>query len=236
MTDVEGVPPRESDQTPALQEPIGPRDQIYYLECITFKVEDRIFKVPRNQFERRSEIFGTTFTLPTGGDIQVEGQSDENPVVLAGIGSIDFQALLKVLYPLDVHQILSDKDEWMTKDEWISVLKLSTQWYFLDTRDLAIKQLNKRSDVGSADRIVLARQYDVPDWLRTGYTDLARRNEEISPEDAQKIGWETAYQLGRVREMAMKRSGDWTYYLQYADVDNTFGEEFRQAELASSAF
>jgi hypothetical protein len=123
----------------------------------------------------------------------------------------------------------------MTKDEWISVLKLSTQWYFLDIRDLAIKQLSNRTDIGSVDRILLARQYDVPVWLRMGINELAQCHEGISREDAEKIGWETALQLCRVREMALSRYSGWSY-LQYADVEGTFGEEFRQAELASSAF
>ncbi|KAJ6481259.1 hypothetical protein C8R47DRAFT_594422 [Mycena vitilis] len=88
--------------------------------------------------------------------------------ILEGGSRIDFERLLKVLYPRDVPQILS-----MAKDAWISVLKLSTLWYFLDARDLAIKQLNDRSDIGSIERILLARQYDVAPWFRRGYTDLA---------------------------------------------------------------
>jgi hypothetical protein len=123
----------------------------------------------------------------------------------------------------------------MTKDEWISVLKLSTQWYFLNIRDLAIKQLSNRTDIGSVDRILLARQYDVPAWLRMGITELAQRQEGISREDAEKIGWETALQLCHVREVTLSSYSSWSY-LQYADVEGTFGEEFREAELASSAF
>jgi hypothetical protein len=68
-----------------------------------------------------------------------------------------------------------------------------------------------------------------------GITELARCQEGISREDAEKIGWETALQLCHVREMALISYSDWSY-LHYADVEGTFGEEFRQAELASSAF
>ncbi|KAJ7883275.1 hypothetical protein B0H13DRAFT_2047070 [Mycena leptocephala] len=226
MTDIEVPHPDEPEAK------IDPRDQNYYLEK---RALQRIFKVPRHHFDRRSEIFSTTFTLPAGDGIHAEGENDENPVVLEGIRSVDFKSLLKVLYPLDIQQILNNKDEWMTKDEWISVLKLSTQWYFLDTRDLAIKQLSNRKDIGSVDRILLARQYDVPAWLRMGISELARRHGGISREDAEKIGWETAFQLCHVREMALSKYNGWSD-LQYADVEGTFGEEFRQAELASAAF
>jgi hypothetical protein len=40
------------------------------------------------------------FTLPAGHGAQTEGRSDENPIVLEGVSSVDFQALLKVLHPL----------------------------------------------------------------------------------------------------------------------------------------
>jgi len=225
---------------PASQTHTGPRDQNYYLESITFKVEDRIFKVPRYHFEHSSEVFATTFTLPPGDGVDAEGHSDENPVVLEGISSVDFQRLLKVLYPPDMRsQILSvTKAEWMSKEEWISVLKLSTQWYFLDTRDLAINQLDKLTDMGNVERILLARQYDVPAWLRMAYRNLVQRHEGIPPEDAEKIGWETGFRLYQVREMALKSKKAFGNSLPYAVqyIEPVFGEEFRQAELASAAY
>ncbi|KAK7024955.1 hypothetical protein R3P38DRAFT_3356199 [Favolaschia claudopus] len=226
----------------------GPRDPKYYLENITFKVEARIFKVPRYHFEHSSEVFATTFTLPVG-DGNAEGASDENPVVLEGISSLDFQRLLKVLYPLDIPQILS-----MPKDDWISVLKLSTQWYFIDARELAIQQLNDRPEIGSIERILLARQYDVAAWLRMGYNDLARREEGISLEDAAKIGWETTVRLYQTREAAIKSYSATSYprnnwhssvgydqrfsnsRFQHADVEGSFREEFRRADLTSAAY
>ncbi|KAF7356245.1 hypothetical protein MVEN_00956000 [Mycena venus] len=269
MANEEDISPPEPDP---VFEPII--DENYYFKNITFKVEECLFNVPRYHFERSSEIFATTFTLPAGDGVHVEGQSDDNPVFLGGISSADFRALLRVLYPLDIEHVFDNKAKWMTKDEWISVLKLSTQWWFLAARDLAIQQLNDRNDVTSVDRIVLARKYNVPTWLRMGYTDLARRDESISREEAEKIGWETAYQLGQVREAEIKsyvpvsqsRNGRPSNYgnmyyddpppllesydlnyiqpteravesrFQHADVESTFGEEFRQAELSSAVY
>ena len=60
-------------------------------------MEARLFKVPRYQFECNSEIFATIFTLPLAGE--TEGTTDQNPLKLEGINSVDFQSLLKVLYP-----------------------------------------------------------------------------------------------------------------------------------------
>ncbi|KAJ7288882.1 hypothetical protein C8J57DRAFT_1495141 [Mycena rebaudengoi] len=234
-------------------------EEDYYLESITFKVgshshskdgpetlaqvEDRIFKVPRYHFEHSSEIFATMFALPAGKGGYTEGQSKENPVVLEGISSVDFQRLLKVLYPLNIPKILGmPRDEWMTNEEWISVLKLSTQWRFIDTRNLAIQRLSDRAGIGSAERIQLARQYDVANWLRMGCIALAQRHETLSPEEAEKVGWKTAFQLCWVREKALRDYAstnalkNFTYYFGRADVESIFGEEFREAELTSEAF
>ncbi|KAF7356246.1 hypothetical protein MVEN_00956100 [Mycena venus] len=237
MTDAGAI---ESDPAPVSQAHTGPRHYNYYLESITFKVEEHIFKVPRYHFERSSEIFATAFTLPAGDGAHAEGQSDDTPIVLEGISSIDFESLLKILYPLNMlGQTLSmPLNRWMSKEEWISVLKLSTLWYFLDARELAIRQLDWIG-LESVERILLARQYDVPGWLREGYEDLATRDEGISLEDAQKIGWETALRLYQTREMAQKNNS-YTYggrkCFQDADVEGNFGEELRQAELASAAY
>ncbi|KAJ6548871.1 hypothetical protein B0H19DRAFT_1074677 [Mycena capillaripes] len=98
------------------------QDKTYYLDSITFQVEDYLFKVPRYHFERNSEIFASTLTLPVTGD--VEGGSNQNPIKLDGVSSVDFERLLVVLYPL--HR--EDPMPTLSKDHWISVLKLATFW------------------------------------------------------------------------------------------------------------
>ncbi|KAF7354223.1 hypothetical protein MVEN_01110100 [Mycena venus] len=169
-------------------------DKTYYLDSIIFQVEDRLFKVPRYHFERNSEIFASTFMLPVTGD--VEGSSDQNPVKLEGISSVDFERLLVVLYPLE------DPMPTLSKDHWISVLKLSTLWRLLATRALAIRHLDAEVRNG-AEGIVLGKKYHVASWLRSGYTALSRSaHGAISLADAEMIGWETATKIYRIREEA----------------------------------
>jgi hypothetical protein len=64
------------------------------------QVERRLFKVPRYQFTRYSDVFNAVFSLPKMD--QLEGTSDEFPFKLEGVSSVDFQRLLTVLYPLPV--------------------------------------------------------------------------------------------------------------------------------------
>ncbi|KAJ7625578.1 hypothetical protein FB45DRAFT_921805 [Roridomyces roridus] len=145
----------------------------YYMENVIFLVENQLFKVPRYRFENNSEIFKTAFELPVTDS--AEGQSDEDPIKLEGISSVDFERVLGVLYPAN-----SYKTETMPKEHWISVLKLATLWRMLDVRDLAIANLDRHALAGSPGPTL-----------------------SLTEVDLQFIGWDTASKLYRVREQAV---------------------------------
>jgi hypothetical protein len=63
---------------------------------INLKVEGTLFKVPKNHFAT-SSVFATIFTLPPGEN-DIEGTEDK-PFVLHGISEVDFESLLKLMYP-----------------------------------------------------------------------------------------------------------------------------------------
>ncbi|KAK7024965.1 hypothetical protein R3P38DRAFT_3193884 [Favolaschia claudopus] len=203
----------------------------YWQKCssrLYLQVQERLFNVPRHHFELTSEAFRDMYALPTNDSSEAEGQSDEKPIKLQRIQSADFEQLLKILYPLDLPRVLSvgpDNDSWMTKDGWIAVLKLSTMWRFIDARKLAIRQLQDRAGIDPIERILLARQYDVAPWLRT-----------ISRDEAAKIGWQTAFFLGQLREKAATRyihyyvNSSPSYTINASEFDELFGEEMKQAE------
>jgi len=120
----------------------------------------------------------------------------------------------------------------MPQDDWISVLKLATMWYFLEIRDLAIKQLTPI--LGAVDRIVFAKQYSVATWLRSGVAELARRVESLTLDEARKIGLETAIKIFRVREQANPYNRHGIY--QNARIEGEFDEELREAEQGSAIY
>lgn len=66
------------------------------------KVEDVLFRVPKLYFKHNSSVFNDMFTLPSG-DSEIEGSSDEKPIILEGIQCGDFQRLLQVMYPSSVN-------------------------------------------------------------------------------------------------------------------------------------
>jgi hypothetical protein len=74
-------------------------------------------------------------------------------------------------------------------------------WEFLDIRDRAIKELSK-VELSTMNKILLARECNVVDWLLSGYQEIIRRPAHacIELEEAERLGWETAFRLLKVRE------------------------------------
>jgi hypothetical protein len=68
------------------------------------QVEGTLFNVHRSTLTRHSSVFRDVFALPApaaapNAPYIAEGTSDEFPLQLAGIPSVDFERLLWVLYP-----------------------------------------------------------------------------------------------------------------------------------------
>ena len=84
-----------------------------------------------------------------------------------------------------------------TLEEWVSVLDLATRWEFEAVRQGAIARLQ---EIASAvDRICIARQFDIEDWLKPTYIELCRRPSSLTLAENTKLGLETATLLADVR-------------------------------------
>ncbi|KAJ7069520.1 hypothetical protein C8F01DRAFT_1113027 [Mycena amicta] len=77
------------------------RDETYYLEdgsCIIL-VQDTLFNVHRTILSKDNSLFSSMFSLPQG-QREVEGRSDDNPVILTGDTVDEFRHFLWALYAL----------------------------------------------------------------------------------------------------------------------------------------
>jgi len=89
----------------------------------------------------------------------------------------------------------------LTRQEWISVLKLSTMWEFTKIRKWAIDELSKmKTEMGDMGMIECGRNFDVKEWWLEGYVGLLNRGETITDEEAERLGWKIAARLLRLRE------------------------------------
>jgi hypothetical protein len=93
----------------------------------------------------------------------------------------------------------------LTREEWTSVLKLSTMWELLDIRTRAIKEL---SNISAVDKVLLGRECSVTEWVIDGYLVMTKASYSIAQEDAGRLGWETAFRLLRVREEFLMKMAD----------------------------
>ncbi|KDQ55084.1 hypothetical protein JAAARDRAFT_37607 [Jaapia argillacea MUCL 33604] len=179
------------------------RNDMYYLDSVTFLVEGQLFKVPRYSFVKDSSVFRTAFNLPPG-DLKAEGSSDGNPFRLDGVKSRDFQRLLKVIYPLDTgsHLVLP----W---EEWLSALRLATMYDFSRIRQLAIEEMPK-CKADPVQVILAASEFSLDDWILPAYYQLARRPQSLSASDAQLLGWDTAVGIAHVRGDLLPPPSAWS--------------------------
>lgn len=125
-----------------------------------------------------------------------------------------FQASRKLTCATRSSAMYDERPE-LSKDEWISALKLSTKWFFNDLRKLAISHLSSIW-MDAIDRICLAKEYQVYDWLLKGYEQVVERlvtpkrtftwrlnfvtkpKHTLTAHEGQKIGMEVALELSGI--------------------------------------
>jgi len=184
------------------------------------------------------------FQLPQSANEDVEGSTRQNPIMLPNnITYPDFHNFLKALYPLYVSVLIFYQNRMtddyalhdrpvstqlvLSRDEWLSVLRLSTFWYFLEYRKMAISQLEKVGAFSPIDQVLYGREYRVHSWVRQGFEQLITRENPIEKEDAHLINFETTFSLFRLRERRTKclSSGFLSTFNTSDEVHQTFKTE-----------
>ncbi|KAK0195926.1 hypothetical protein F5146DRAFT_923178, partial [Armillaria mellea] len=201
-------------------------------------VENAFFKVPTHHFVTQSEVFADMLSLPQGpaaAAAAAEGQSKENPIVLP-VTELDFRRLLRALYPLE-----APKSPSFNKEELVSLLKLSKLWAMKRVREYGVEKITDiLNSIDAVERVILAREYSVEKWLRSGYMALATRYPVVSTSDARQIGWESALLLEHVREEAHAAHrvgrGSLSEYHVQSGVESKFSVEFQGIRMAEAAY
>ncbi|KDQ53600.1 hypothetical protein JAAARDRAFT_136783, partial [Jaapia argillacea MUCL 33604] len=115
------------------------------------------------------------------------------PVKLDGVSVADLETLLGVLYPSDF-----SKSTATTVDEWTSVLALATKWSFTTIRTLAIGELFPLAS--PVDKIVVGRQYDIPEWLQDAYIAICERPEALTKKEGERLGLDEVIRISQLRQ------------------------------------
>jgi len=194
-----------SEATPSTAK--AQEDHEFYFQDIILLVEDRLFKVPARNFIKESEVFETMFKLPQSPDVVADGFSNDQPLRLEGVKSDDFRQLLRVMYPSGI-----DKKEFLTLEQWISVLTLSTQWDMTTIRAEAIANVgaaitSDSDDLYSLHKLLnLGQAHHIDEWVSTAIVFFVQRKEPMGPSDAETIGVENAFKIASLRECCIQKN------------------------------
>jgi hypothetical protein len=116
-----------------------------------------------------------------------------------------------------------------SNEEWKEMLKMCTSLGISEIRKEAIRRL---SGLHVMDRILLAREWRVQEWLLGGYRELVQRSQTISKEDERQLGLETTVTLFRLRERY--RQNSYRHQTDGAvenDIRTQFSRELEDAKM-----
>ncbi|KAJ7178195.1 hypothetical protein C8R46DRAFT_988351 [Mycena filopes] len=196
--------PRSSSAAELLDEPvskypdaiaacaINPR---YYFDdqMSFFKVENQIFKVHRHFLARDSVYFLELFAGPFGDF----GGSESEAIPLEDVGVAEFECLLDFFYNGMYRQSN------FTLSQWVTLLSIATRLQFDLLRAHAIHSiegLSPEAQLDPIDKLVLAIEHKIPEWLAPAYTAICQRRNCLEEWEAEKIGLRRTVQIARARE------------------------------------
>lgn len=80
-------------------------------------------------------------------------------------------------------------------------------WEFSYIRERAIQELlTTGMAMPTIEKIECAKSFEVKGWLFDGYMELLKRDETITDDEAERLGWKTATKLVRLREQFLVTS------------------------------
>jgi len=122
----------------------------------------------------------------------------------------------------------------LSKDEWLSVLSLSTTWSFHTFRHQAITRLSSPSphplSLDPVERVKYGTQHHVARWVREGFRDLITRDASINTEEARTIGFEIAIRVYQLRDEHIKGKSLVQFPTIETKVAEVFSEELKAIE------
>jgi hypothetical protein len=110
----------------------------------------------------------------------------------------------------------------LEKSDWLAILKLSKKWGFSVIFDSAKSQLTN-ADIDPVEKVTIAREYNVYEWLVSGLAELVSRKAPLSLQETEKLGVPSAISIFHLREHVSKEDTSSPSFS--ALVEETFAKE-----------
>jgi hypothetical protein len=159
-------------------------------------------------------------SLPSGSEKDPEGLSDNNPIELQGVRSIDFERLVWMFYNelvvflrlgpcccqlqlIKYTYIYRTFSEYTaSEEEWSSIIYLAYMWDFRNVCRAAFKAYVALPDVKPIIKIAMREKYKFPrEYLLDAYLSICDRKNPLSVEEGKLIGLETLALITQTREV-----------------------------------
>ncbi|SJK98033.1 uncharacterized protein ARMOST_01289 [Armillaria ostoyae] len=188
----------------------------FYWANAIILVGTQLFKVPIRDFE--NSTFWKELDLAGG-----KGSRDDNPIILEGISSAEFESLLRVIHMHDSGKL--------DLQVLISALKLSTSWQLIDARNKTIQQLHPMISTHFAMLVDLGTTYFVLPWLQLGLYKLVERGTRITDAEATYFRRDSILKVWEAQERVREGGSD-----PLNTVFDVFNAEIRKVERESNVY
>ncbi|TFK71235.1 hypothetical protein BDN72DRAFT_838005 [Pluteus cervinus] len=121
-------------------------------------------------------------------------------IAIQDIQEIGFERLSSVSMPAVPGQL-----EPTSVEEWTSVLTVAHTWEFRTIQALALARIEPIAS--AVDKVVLGREYDLPQWAAAGYMELCQRVLPISRDEGRRLGVDIVTDISSIRDYARSEGG-----------------------------
>ncbi|KDN37643.1 hypothetical protein RSAG8_10048, partial [Rhizoctonia solani AG-8 WAC10335] len=173
------------------------RDPTFYLDgtLIYIQIEDILFNVHKSKL-LDSKAFARWFKVQNSEqeEERSEGLTPDNPIVMQGIAVSDLEALLKVLCAPQFADNRTSPDATLIT----SAFRMADLWQFPVLRGFLLSLADRT--LGDADRITFAKEFGLKEWLLAPHVKLCQRDQQLTLEEAKKIGIDSLLVINNLRE------------------------------------
>ncbi|KAF8989310.1 hypothetical protein BDQ17DRAFT_1434537 [Cyathus striatus] len=166
----------------------------------TFKVDHIHFRVFSYLFTREpSSIFHELLKPSPSPGVLTPGSSHDTALAIDDVKLEDLEVFLRVVLNCQYTNF-----DFMTTENWITVLNIAHKWRFDVLKNSAIQELQK-IQLDTVLRIALYQKNDVDtQYILPLYVDLYSRNETPTKQKSKLLGHEATFVVFQAKELMLK--------------------------------